>query len=110
MFNLNKLTNYVDLKIYFATSSFPVSGLSFPELVTVSYEVTTAMVNATALKAYVMYLKHLVLSILEKADRSMKLSSVSTGIIPAAKNPARTRAICIPRVAEATADRVIAEI
>jgi len=47
---------------------------------------------------------------LEKAERRTALSSVSTGIIPMAKKAARINAACIPRVAEANADKVIAEI
>ena len=57
-----------------------------------------------------MYLNPLVPSVLENAERKMTLSNVSTGIIPRAKNPARTRAIWTPAVADATADKVIAEI
>lgn len=40
----------------------------------------------------------------------MKVSNVSIGIIPTAKNPARIKATWTPRDADAIADKVIAEI
>src|SRR5256885_16767886 len=79
-------------------------------LVTVPYDSRDAMVTAAPLRAYAMYLKPLVLNILENAERRMILSKVSTGIIPIAKNPARINAVWIPAVADATADKVIADI
>ena len=40
----------------------------------------------------------------------MTLSNVSTEIIPAAKKPDKINAVCTPVVADATADKVMAEI
>ena len=80
------------------------------EPVITEYDSIAAIVRATPLSAYAIYLNALVLNILENADRRTTLSSVSTGIIPMAKNPASINATCTPSVAEATADNVRAEI
>jgi hypothetical protein len=61
-------------------------------LVIVSYEAIAPTARAAALNEYDIYLKPLFPKILEKADLSKKLSKVSIGIIPTAKNPARTKA------------------
>ena len=80
------------------------------ELLMTEYDSIAAIVMASPLNAYAIYLNALVLNILENAERSTTLSSVSTGIIPIAKNPASINATCTPSVAEATADNVRAEI
>src|SRR5581483_8114620 len=48
----------------------------------IEYDTIAATDSATPLSAYDRYLKPFVLNILENADRSTKLSSVSSGIIP----------------------------
>src|SRR5205823_3560726 len=88
----------------------PVKGGNMSEWVMTEYDSNAAILRATPLNAYAMYLNTLVLNILENAERRTTLSRVSTGIIPIAKNPASINATCTPTVAEATADNVIAEI
>ncbi len=88
----------------------PVNGGSISVSVIVEYDSNKAINRATLLSAYAMYRKPLVSNILENADRITILSSVSTGIMPSAKNPERINAVWIPAVADTTADIVIAEI
>ena len=54
--------------------------------------------------------KPLVWSIFENAERSMTLSNVSIGISPIAKKPAKVSIVSTPEVADATTDKVMAEI
>src|SRR5919204_1830292 len=88
----------------------PVNGGKISELLMSENDSIAAIVKATPLKAYAIYLNTLVSNILANAERRTTLSRVSTGIIPIAKNPASTNATCTPNVADATADNVRTEI
>jgi len=76
----------------------------------VEYVSAAATVRATPLNGYDMYIKTLVLSIFENAERTNIPSNESTSIIPVAKKTARLIAIWTPSVADATADIVNADI
>src|SRR5437660_9901845 len=84
-------------------------GIMF-ELVITAYASVKAIVRATPLNAYAIYLKPLVSIILEKGARRTTLSNVSTGIMPIPKNAARMRPTCTPSVADALAPSVHADI
>ena len=96
-----------DVLITVTGSTGPIySGISM--LYIVEYVSAAATVRATPLNAYDMYVKTLVLSIFENAERTN--TNVSTSIIPMAKKTARLIAIWTPSVADATADIVNADI
>jgi hypothetical protein len=88
----------------------PVKSGNMSDLLITEYDSIAAIAKASPLNAYAIYVKPLVLNILENAERRTKLSNVSTGIIPKAKNPARISATCIPSVAETATVNVNAVI
>ncbi len=88
----------------------PVNGGNMFELDITEYDSIAAIVKASPLNAYAIYVKPLVLNILENAERRTTLSNVSIGIIPIAKNPARISATCTPSVADAATVNVNADI
>jgi hypothetical protein len=88
----------------------PVKLGNTSELQMTEYDSIAAIAKASPLNPYAIYVNRLVLNILENAERRTTLSNVSTGIIPKAKNLARIRATCIPRVADAATVNVNADI
>lgn len=88
----------------------PVNGGKMFELLITEYDSIAATAKASPLNAYAIYVKPLVLNILENAERRTTLSKVSIGIIPEAKNPARISATCTPSVADAATVSVNADI
>ncbi len=96
--------------IIVTASTGPVNEGSKSTFVITEYDSKAAIVRATALNAYDMYAKALVLSIFDYADRTNILSNESTNIIPIAKKTASIRAIWTPSVADATTDNVNADI
>lgn len=97
-------------EIIITANTGPVNGDKIFVLVMTEYDSIAAIVKASPLNAYAIYVKPLVLNILENAERRTTLSNVSTGIIPRAKNPARISATCTPSVADAATVNVNADI
>ena len=97
-------------EIIITAKTGPVNGGKIFVLVMTEYDSIAAIVKASPLNAYAIYVNPLVLNILENAERTTILSNVSIGIIPIAKNPARTSATCTPSVADAATVNVKADI